>query len=39
MVHDVGDLTPVITRARALYPELAKKIGPDLVDRAVALFQ
>lgn len=38
-VHDIGDLTPVITKARAMYPELAKKIGPDLVDRAVALFQ
>jgi tripartite ATP-independent transporter DctP family solute receptor len=39
VVHDVGDLTSVITKARALYPELAKAIGPDLVDRAVALFQ
>ena len=39
MLHDIGDLTPVITRARALYPELAKAIGPDLVNRAVALFQ
>lgn len=39
MLHDIGDLTPVITRARAMYPELAKAIGPDLVDRAVALFQ
>ena len=38
-VHDIGDLTPVITKARAMYPELAKKIGPDLVNRAVALFQ
>ena len=34
MLHDVGDLTPVITRARALYPELAEAIGPELVDRA-----
>jgi len=37
-VHDIGDLSPVIKKARAIYPELAKKIGPDLVNRAVALF-
>jgi TRAP-type C4-dicarboxylate transport system substrate-binding protein len=38
-VHNIGDLSPVIKKARAIYPELAKKIGPDLVKRAVALFQ
>jgi tripartite ATP-independent transporter DctP family solute receptor len=38
-VHNIGDLSPVIKKARAIYPELAKKIGPDLVRRAVALFQ
>lgn len=37
-VHPIADLRPVMEKARALYPEFAKKIGTDLVNRVLAMF-
>ena len=37
-VFAISDLKPIAEKARALYPEFAKKIGQELVDKAVAAF-